>query len=86
MTVTIELDDQLAALLRQTNQSLPQAVREMIVLEWYRRGSISSEKAAELLGLKRLELIQHAADLGLPFFAMTPDEWVAEKAAIDAKS
>lgn len=85
-SVTIELEEQLVALLHQTNQPLPQAAREMIVLELYRRGSISSGKAAELLGLKRLEFIQHASHLGLPFFDMTPDEWAAEKAAIDTKS
>ncbi len=48
----------------------------MIVLEVYRRGSISSGKAAELLGTSRLAFIQHASSL-----EMTEDEWAAEKAA-----
>ena len=85
-SVTIELEDQLVALLHQTNQSLPQAAHEMIVLELYRRGTLSSGKAAELLGLKRLDFIQHASHLGLPYFDMTSDEWAAEKAAIDSAS
>jgi predicted HTH domain antitoxin len=84
--VTVQLEDQLVALLHQTNQPLPEAVREMLVLELYRRGTVSSGKAAELLGLTRLDFIQHASHLGLPYFNMTSDEWAAEKAAIDARS
>lgn len=54
----------------------------MIVLELYRRGTISSGKAAELLSTSRLDFIQHASRLGIPFFDMTEDEWEAEKAAL----
>ena len=38
-TVTIEFEDSLAELLRQTDQPVQQAGREMIVLELYRRGT-----------------------------------------------
>ena len=61
-----------------------EAGREMIVLELYRRGTISSGKAAELLGTSRLAFVQHASRLGIPFFDMTDDEWEAEKAALKA--
>ena len=47
-TIRIEIDEPLAALLHQTNQPVQAAAREMIVLELYRRGAISSGKAAEL--------------------------------------
>jgi hypothetical protein len=82
--VRIEIDDALAALLHQTNQPVQAAAREMIVLELYRRGSISSGKAAELLGTDRLAFIQHAFRLGIPYLEMTGDEWAAEKAASDS--
>ena len=39
----------------------------------------SSGKAAELLGVPRLDFIRHASGLGIPLFEMTPDEWEAEK-------
>jgi predicted HTH domain antitoxin len=81
-TVKIEIEESLAALLHQTNQEVQVAGREMIVLELYRRGTISSGKAAELLGTSRLDFIQHASRLGIPFFDMTEDEWQAEKAAL----
>ncbi|HSY48947.1 MAG TPA: UPF0175 family protein [Thermoanaerobaculia bacterium] len=48
-TVTIDLDEGLATLLHQTNQPVQLAASEMIVLELYRRGAISSGKAGELL-------------------------------------
>ena len=81
-SVKIEIEEPLAALLHQTNQPVQQAGREMIVLELYRRGTISSGKAAELLGMPRIDFIKHASRLGIPFCDMTDAEWEAEKAAL----
>jgi predicted HTH domain antitoxin len=80
-SVKIEIDEPLAALLHQTNQPVQAAGREMIVLELYRRGSISSGKAGEFLGMPRIDFIKHASRLGIPYIDMTEDEWAAEKAA-----
>ena len=82
-TIKIDLDDDLAALLQQTNQPVQSAAREMIVLELYRRGTVSSGKAAELLGMPRLTFIQHASRLGIPHIDMTADEWEAEKTTLN---
>jgi hypothetical protein len=68
----------------QTNRPIQEAAREMIVLELYRRGTVSDGKAAELLGMPLLEFIRHASSLGIPHIDMTPDEWEAEKAVLDA--
>jgi predicted HTH domain antitoxin len=83
-TVRIDLEEGLTALLHQTNQPVEKAAREMIVLELYRRGSISSGKAAELVDMGRLEFIRHASHLGIPHIDMTADEWEAEKATLEA--
>ena len=83
-SVKIEIEEPLAALLHQTNQPVQQAGREMIVLELYRRGTISSGKAAELLGMERIDFIKHASRLGIPFFDMTEDEWAAERDRLKA--
>ena len=83
MSATVKIEDSLAALLHQTNQPLDQSAREMIVLELYRRGSISSGKAGELLGMSRFDFIRHASRLGIPYLDMTADEWEAEKAVLD---
>ena len=77
-TISIALEEDVVALLRQSNQPVERAAREFIVLELYRRGTISSGKAAQLLGMSRVEFIQHASRLGIPYFAMTEDEWKNE--------
>lgn len=79
----ILVEDDLAALLHSLNQPLEQAARELMVLELYRRGTISSGKAAELLGVGRFDFISHASGLGLPFFEMTDEDWAADRAASD---
>ena len=83
-TVTIDLDEGLATLLHQTNENVDLAASEMIVLELYRRGAVSSGKAGELLGMPRLDFIRHASQLGIPAIDMTADEWEQEKAAVTA--
>jgi predicted HTH domain antitoxin len=80
--ITIDVDEELAAVLQHMHQPLEQAVRELMMLELYRRGSVSSGKAAELLGMSRLAFLQHASRLGMPFFDMSEDEWVAEQASL----
>jgi len=69
----------LVALLRPLNQPIKRTVRELIVLELYRRGMISSGKAAELLEMSRWAFIHHASQLGIPYFSMSEDEWAAER-------
>jgi len=82
--VTVDLEESLVALLRQSNQPVQQTARELIVLELYRRGTISSGKAAELMGVSRWEFVARASSLGISFFEMTDDEWEAERARSDS--
>jgi predicted HTH domain antitoxin len=70
----LDLGEELGALLAKLGQPVEQAAREMIVLELYRRGVISSGKAAALLGRPRLDFIQRASELGIPYFRFTEDE------------
>jgi predicted HTH domain antitoxin len=79
-SITVEIGEELSALLQKLGQPVEDSAREMIVLELYRRGLISSGKAAALLGLARLDLIQRASDLGIQYFRFTEDEWQAEVA------
>lgn len=74
----VDLGLDLASLLQQLDQPLAEAARELIAFELYRRGKISSGKAAALLGLDRLAFIQHAARLGIPYLDMTAEEWDQE--------
>ena len=83
-SVTVDLEDDLMALLRQSNRPADRVAREMIVLELYRRGAISSGKAAQSLGMSREEFIRHASELGIPYYEMTADEWDAERQRSEA--
>lgn len=78
-TISIALEEDVAALLQAFNQPVQQAAREFIVLELYRRGTISSGKAAQLLNMPRWEFVRHASRLGIAFFDLTEDEWAAER-------
>jgi len=80
---TVELDDELAALLEGIQQPLEKATREALVLELYRRGAVSSGKAAVLLGMTRFDFVRYADSLGIPFFRMSKEEWAAETEAAD---
>lgn len=73
-TIQLELDDDLVHILDELNQPVEQAIREMIVIDLYRRELISAGKGAELLGWPLKEFIQHTGKLGIPFFRQTPEE------------
>lgn len=68
--VTVELDEPLVQALSLLDRPLDQAVREAVVLDLYRRGTISSGKAAQLLGMAKLDFIQMAGRLGIPYFQL----------------
>jgi predicted HTH domain antitoxin len=76
--VAIEVDQDLAEILALLDQPIDQVARELMVLELYRRGTISSGKAAALLHMSRLEFIRHSGELGIPYFQMSEEEWAAE--------
>jgi len=79
-STNLDLGEELGGLLAKLGTPVEQTAREMIVLELYRRNLISSGKAAALLGIPRLDFIQHASELGIPYFRYTEDDWQAEVA------
>ncbi|MGH2558613.1 MAG: UPF0175 family protein [Thermomicrobiales bacterium] len=82
--VTVHIDDDLTAIMRSVDEPVEALTREMIVMELYRRALISGGKASELLGMERLAFIHRAAELGIPYFNYTIEDWEAERAASDA--
>lgn len=82
-TITVEVDDELRAVLEQVGQPIGRAALELMVLELYRRGTVSSGWAAARLGMKRFDFIPYASDLGIPFFRMTEDEWQTEVRTVE---
>jgi predicted HTH domain antitoxin len=72
--MTLQIEDDLSALLRTGEQTEEAAARELIVLELYRQHRISSGKAAELLGANKTDFIHRASSLGIPYLDLTDDE------------
>jgi predicted HTH domain antitoxin len=76
----LDLGQDLVDFLASLGEPIKQTAREMIVFELYRRGLVTSGKAAELLGIPRLEFIRRASEFGIPYFRFTEEEWQAEVA------
>lgn len=72
--VRVQLDQDLVELLEELQRPAKQAARELIVLELYRQGEVSSGRAAQLLGMEREEFIRHASDRGIPYFQLHGEE------------
>lgn len=84
--IVLELEEELLGSLEASGQSPQQAIREVLILELYRRGRISSGKAAELLGKSRFDFIRYASKLGIAFFDLSEEEWAAEEKAVEQLS
>ena len=82
--VHIELDQDVVALLEGLRRPAKAAARELIVLELYREGTLSSGRGAELLGVTRAEFIRHASARGIPYFQLRGDELQHEIVDSDA--
>ncbi len=75
--VICDLPAEVLAVLRELGEP-ETSVKECVVFELYRRSLLSSGKAAELLGMERLEFIRYTGRLGIPYLRMTKDEWAEE--------
>ena len=72
--VQIELRSGSGGAARRAASTAKLAARELIVLELYRQGELSSGKAAQLLGLARDDFIQHASRQGIQHFQLRGEE------------
>jgi len=72
--VPVQLDQDLVELLEELQRPAKESARELIVLELYRQGEVSSGRAAQLLGMRRDEFIKYASERGIPYLQLTPEE------------
>lgn len=70
----VELDKDLVDLLEELHRPVKQAARELIVLELYRQGEVSSGRAAELLDMQRVDFIRYASARGIPYLQLSGEE------------
>ncbi len=80
--MTLQIEKDLSSLLEDAGRSAEQTAREFIVVELYRQARISGGKAAELLGMRRMQFIERAAELGIPWFDLSPGELDEEFEAV----
>jgi len=78
LTVSLDLPRDLMGALDVPGAQMEARLRELIALELFREGRISSGKGAELLGVSKLIFIQLLAKHGILYFAETPEELEAE--------
>ena len=73
-TVNLNLDADVVGLLGELQQPVDKAATELNVLELYRLGKLSSGRGAEVLGMSRIDFIQHASDLGIAYLRLSPED------------
>lgn len=83
LNVSLQLPRDLLGALDVPEEQVERRLREMIALQLFREGRISSGKAAELLGISKLEFVQLLARYGLPYFTETPGELAAEARTLE---
>jgi predicted HTH domain antitoxin len=81
LTVTFELPRNLLSALDVPEAMIEETLLEMIALQLYANGRISTGKAAELLSISKLEFIRLLARHDIPYFTQTAEELADEVAA-----
>lgn len=72
--IRVRFDEELLPLLGESPEEIERHALEMIVLELYRRRTISAGRAAELLSMEQLAFIRWTGELGIPYFDLSADE------------
>ncbi len=73
-TYKIEFSPEIISLITPKKQEVPQRVKEMVIIELFRERRISTGKAAQILGMKRIEFISLLSHLGIPYFQQDKEE------------
>lgn len=80
MELTINIPEQAAG--GRSREEMATELVRLAVLEAFRRGDVSSGRAAKLTGLTRLEFLQLAAARGLPTLNLDSEDFARELAEI----
>ncbi len=83
LTVALELPRDLLGALDVPQTQVEAHLRELIALELFREGRISSGKGAELLGIPKLAFIQRLSQHGIDYFTESPEELQADVAVLE---
>lgn len=74
VAVEVNLADDLIPIIAPRRQDIPQRLKEMITIELFREGKVSSGKAAQILGISRQEFIHLLSLHNVDYFSQGKDE------------
>jgi len=83
LTVRLNLPRDLLGVLDVSETGLENRLRELIAIELFREGMISSGKGGELVGISKWDFIQLLTRYNVPYFNQTPEDLVAEVKLIE---
>jgi predicted HTH domain antitoxin len=83
LTVALDLPRDLLGALDVPQVQLETRLRELIALELFREGRISSGKGAELLGISKLAFIHLLAQNRISYFTESPEELIDEISTLE---
>lgn len=73
-SLKMDLPEELIPFATPKNQTERNFLNAMIIYPAIHNGKISHGKAAEILGLKKFDLLKIYSEIGLPYFDLTEDE------------
>lgn len=74
----ISLSQNVIPLIAKRKKEIPKRIKEIITIELFREGKISSGKAARILGIKRIQFISLLSQLDIPYFAQDRENLLKE--------
>jgi predicted HTH domain antitoxin len=77
-TVTLQIPDEVLAVLREEPVRFGAELRLAAAMNWYRRGTVSQEVAAQVAGLDRTDFLLALARQGEDVFRIDIDELARE--------
>jgi predicted HTH domain antitoxin len=83
LSVRLDIPRDLLGALDVPERELELRIKELIALELFREGRISSGKGAELIGVSKHAFIQLLARHDIPYFTQSPEELRDEVEALD---
>lgn len=74
MRIGLELPEKIVPIISTNKRDFSHRIKQLVVLELFREGKISSGKAAEILGMERILFFNLLSEQKIPYFDLTKEE------------
>lgn len=82
-TISMEIPDEMITFAKPSNKEDELTRNAMILYPYIKQGTISHGRAAEILGIFKMDLITLCGNMGLSYIELTDDEINEELATVD---